>query len=109
MLESLKGKIKNRLGVPSVIQSLILANRNGFAPKVIYDIGAYEGTWTIKIANVFPKANLLEDIKNQMTKWGFQTYDICFLMCRILDKALYQTDILFIKKDSHLIFSKRWA
>ncbi len=39
---------------------------------------------------------------------GFQAYDICQFMRRPFDNALYQVDLLFIKKDSSFISNKRW-
>ena len=233
MLETIKKRLKHRLGVPSVTDSLILAQNNGFQPKVIFDIGAYQGTWTQEISRIFPEskffmfeaqsskeeflrnvcklsninaeyhigvlgaehgkevvfheyetassvheeynetgatkrvkslekldkvvesrgwpqpdlikldtqgyelevlkggcvalkkaefvlmevslleiykgAPLLEDVILQMSNWGYQLYDICSLMRRPLDKALFQTDLLFIKKDSQFILNKHWA
>ncbi|MHA6249249.1 FkbM family methyltransferase [Pontibacter sp. CAU 1760] len=233
MIENLKRKIKNRLGVPSVSSSLQLAHKNGFTPKVIFDIGAFEGIWTKEIVQVFPSSSfymfeaqeskkeildhisktlpakvdfhlgllgaitgkevvfyeyetassvckefydtgakqktlylqaldevvenrrwpspdlikldtqgyeleilkggnkalkaaeavimevslleiykgapLIEDVIAQMSNWGFQVYDICSLMRRPLDNALYQTDLLFVRKDSNLVSSRRWV
>lgn len=233
MLESFKQKLKSKLGVPSVNDGLKSISRNGFKPKVIYDIGAFQGTWTKEVLNIFPDAcffmfeaqeskrifleemrkknpsnlkyhiallgatsskevifheyetassvldeffetgakaekkklqrldeviemfnwplpdlikldtqgyeleilkggskalesseailmevsfidiykdaPLVEDVIAQMSFWGFQVYDICSLIRRPLDKALYQADLLFIKKDSKLLSNKRWA
>lgn len=51
---------------------------------------------------------LMLEVMNYMDSKGFQAYDICQFLRRPLDKALYQIDLLFIKKDSTLIASKRW-
>ncbi|MEJ8842222.1 FkbM family methyltransferase [Lacibacter sp. H375] len=51
---------------------------------------------------------MMLEVMNYMDSKGFQAYDICQFMRRPLDKALYQIDLLFIKKDSNLIASKRW-
>ncbi len=51
---------------------------------------------------------MMLEVMNYMDSKGFQAYDICQFMRRPLDKALYQIDLLFIKKDSSLIASKRW-
>ena len=47
MLDRLKKRIKDRLGVPSHSWSLGNLRRNGFNPGVIYDIGAYTGEWKL--------------------------------------------------------------
>jgi FkbM family methyltransferase len=51
---------------------------------------------------------MMLEVMNYMDGKGFQAYDICQFMRRPLDQALYQIDLLFIKKDSNLIASKRW-
>ena len=51
---------------------------------------------------------LLSDIVKFMNEQNFQSYDICQFMRRPFDKALYQIDMLFVKKESKLISSKRW-
>lgn len=51
---------------------------------------------------------LLLDMLNFMDRNGFQAYDICQFMRRPLDQALFQMDVLFVKKDSSLICEKRW-
>lgn len=43
----------------SHIRSLQTARRLGFAPRVIYDIGAYHGSWSLATANVFPDARFV--------------------------------------------------
>lgn len=52
---------------------------------------------------------MMLEVMNYMNSKGFQAYDICQFMRRPFDKALYQIDLLFIKKDSRLIASKRWS
>jgi FkbM family methyltransferase len=51
---------------------------------------------------------LILEVMNYMDTKGFQAYDICQFMRRPFDKALYQIDLLFIKKNSKLISEKRW-
>lgn len=43
-----------------------------------------------------------------MGERGLVIYDICSLMRRPLDRALYQSDILFVRKDSHFRSNKHW-
>jgi FkbM family methyltransferase len=48
------------------------------------------------------------EIMNFMDSFNFQLYDITQFMRRPYDKALFQCDFIFIKKDSPLLASKRW-
>jgi FkbM family methyltransferase len=51
---------------------------------------------------------LILEVMQFMDDFGFQAYDICQFMRRPYDSALYQIDLLFIKKISSLIALKRW-
>jgi FkbM family methyltransferase len=51
---------------------------------------------------------LVLDVMNYMDSRGFQLYDITQLMRRPFDKALFQSDFLFIKKTSSLVAARRW-
>lgn len=52
---------------------------------------------------------LLIDVVDYMDKFNFCAYDICSVSARRpFDRALWQTDIIFIKKDSKLIASRRY-
>ncbi len=51
---------------------------------------------------------LVIEVMNFMDAEGFQLYDVCQLMRRPFDKALYQMDFLFIRKNSKLIADKTW-
>ena len=50
---------------------------------------------------------LLEVLQFMDTK-NFQAYDISQFMRRLLDKALYQLDVFFVKKNSALVSKKSW-
>jgi FkbM family methyltransferase len=51
---------------------------------------------------------LILELMNYMDSKGFQAYDICQFMRRPYDRALYQIDLLFIRKTSKLIAERRW-
>jgi FkbM family methyltransferase len=51
---------------------------------------------------------LVLEMMNFMNSYNFQLYDITQFMRRPYDKALFQCDFIFIKKDSPLLASKRW-
>lgn len=52
--------------------------------------------------------SLVLEVMNYMDKYGFQLYDITQLMRRPFDKALYQSDFLFIRKTASLLSAKTW-
>jgi len=51
---------------------------------------------------------LLLEMINYMDNNGFQAYDISQFIRRPYDKALFQIDMFFIKKNSSMIAEKRW-
>ena len=51
---------------------------------------------------------LLTDVVSFMDERDFQAYDISQFMRRPYDKALFQIDMFFVKKDSKIIESTRW-
>jgi hypothetical protein len=51
---------------------------------------------------------LLLEMLSFMDAKGFQAYDISQFIRRPFDKALFQLDMFFVKKDSSLIADKRW-
>ena len=51
---------------------------------------------------------LLQEMLNFMDTKGFRAYDISQFMRRPLDKALFQIDMFFVKKDSFLTADKSW-
>lgn len=57
--EQYKIKLKEKLGVPSLLWSLQNLKNCGFSPKLAIDAGAYEGEWTYKFKKVFPDAEVL--------------------------------------------------
>lgn len=48
------------------------------------------------------------DVMKFMDEAGFQLYDISQFMRRPFDKALYQLDVLFVKKTATWVAEKRW-
>jgi FkbM family methyltransferase len=57
--EGVKHRIKDRLGVPSMESGLLGLRANGFAPKVVLDIGAYQGEWTMLCKRIWPACSAL--------------------------------------------------
>lgn len=52
-------KIKHSFNIPSMEWSLINLKNNGFTPKNVLDIGAYEGEWTKMIKMIYPDCNVM--------------------------------------------------
>ena len=52
---------------------------------------------------------LLKDVINFMDDFEYCAYDISQFIRRPYDKALWQIDMLFVKKDSRFIANKRWG
>lgn len=51
---------------------------------------------------------LAKEVIDFMAEYNFQMYDITQVMRRPYDNALYQIDLMFIKKDAVFINQKRW-
>jgi FkbM family methyltransferase len=63
----------------------------------------------VSFIDVYINCPLAADVINFMNERGFVVYDICTLMRRPYDKALYQADMLFVRKNSFLREVKRWS
>jgi FkbM family methyltransferase len=55
----LKMNVKDHLGVPSLSWTLKNLVKVGYVPRMVLDIGAYEGYWTEDFLSVFPDARIL--------------------------------------------------
>lgn len=62
----------------------------------------------ITLLDLGDKTPLLAEMVSFMDEKQFQVYDISHFMRRPFDKALFQLDMFFVKKDSPLLRSKRW-
>ncbi|WP_113661851.1 FkbM family methyltransferase [Pedobacter nanyangensis] len=62
----------------------------------------------VSFLNIYKGAPLAHEIVQFMAQQGFVIYDIASLMRRPFDKALNQSDFLFIKEKSPLRASSRW-
>ncbi len=63
----------------------------------------------VSFLNIYNEAPLASEVISFMKSKDFVVYDICSLMRRPYDNALFQSDFLFIKESSPLRSSKRWA
>jgi FkbM family methyltransferase len=62
----------------------------------------------ISLLNLGGDCPLMLEMLNFMDSKGFQAYDISHFIRRPFDKALYQIDMIFVKKDSPFIADKNW-
>ena len=63
----------------------------------------------VSFLNIYKGAPLVAEVIAFMEKNNFVVYDICSLMRRPYDNALFQSDFLFLQKDFNLRSSTRWA
>ena len=63
----------------------------------------------VSLLDIYKDCPLVAEVIAFMANRDFILYDICSLMRRPLDKALYQCDFLFVKKDSALRNNKKWS
>lgn len=54
-----KRDIKWTLGIPDMAASLTNMKRLGFSPRIVLDIGAYDGDWTRMCKSLFPSGRVL--------------------------------------------------
>ena len=62
----------------------------------------------VSLLNIYNNCPLVHDVIIFMKAQGYVLYDICSLIKRPYDRALYQSDFLFIKETSALRASTRW-
>lgn len=62
----------------------------------------------VSLLNIYKGAPLIDEVIVFMKENNFLLYDICSLMRRPYDNALFQSDFLFIKADHPLRTSTRW-
>jgi len=55
----LKKKLKEKLGVPDQEYTFKRLKNLGYQPKLVLDIGAYEGNWAESFLTIFPEAKIL--------------------------------------------------
>lgn len=63
----------------------------------------------VSLIEINSGAPLISDVIAFMKKNGFVTYDICSFIRRPLDRALWQTDLLFIRETHQLNQNKNWG
>lgn len=62
----------------------------------------------LSLLNIGDDTPLFAEMISFMDTKGFQAYDISHFIRRPYDKALYQVDMIFVKKDSLFVNEKRW-
>lgn len=92
----LKTNVKDHLGVPSLSWTLNNLKKIGYQPKMVLDIGAYQGYWTRDLLRVFPEASILM-IEGQESKRAI-------LSKLINDKCSLEIALLSTKDDELVSF-----
>jgi len=62
----------------------------------------------VSLIEINKGAPLINEVMAFMTGKGFICYDICSIVRRPLDKALWQTDLIFVNQSSNLVKSKKY-
>lgn len=63
----------------------------------------------VSLLDLHKNVPILSDVITFMKERNFVAFDICSMTRRPLDKALWQTDIIFVKENSSLRADKRWG
>jgi FkbM family methyltransferase len=63
----------------------------------------------VNLLRLHEGAPLFHESAEFMGNHGFQVYDICSLIRRPYDGAVWQCDVIFVRSSSSLIASKRWS
>ena len=63
----------------------------------------------VNLLRLYDGAPLFHEAAEFMGKLGFQVYDLCTLIRRPYDGAVWQADVIFIRDSSPLISSTRWS
>jgi len=63
----------------------------------------------VSFLDIYQNTPLVSDVLIFMKGHGFVVYDICSIMRRPLDGALFQSDFLFVKETSIFRRDKRWC
>lgn len=63
----------------------------------------------VSLIDIYKSCPLVAEVMAFMQTNGFVLYDICSLMRRPFDKALYQSDFLFVRENSPVRADKRWS
>ncbi|MBZ5684385.1 MAG: FkbM family methyltransferase [Acidobacteriia bacterium] len=126
LMESAKPPGVSTISVPMTTLDKVTANTVFARPDFIkLDVQGYElevlrgGTvalvsveavlMEVNLLGILDGAPLFHEATQFMSERGFQVYDICTFFRRPYDDALWQVDVIFVRKSSSLVASKRWA
>jgi hypothetical protein len=63
----------------------------------------------INVLDIYTGVPLFHEVVSWLRERGWVAYDICGLIRRPLDQALWQADMIFVPLESPLRSDKRWA
>lgn len=62
----------------------------------------------VSLLDIHKNVPLVHEVCSFMYQYGFVTYDICSFTRRPLDRALWQSDFIFVKENSPFRANKNW-
>lgn len=62
----------------------------------------------VNLLRLYEGAPLFHESAEYMGERGFQVYDLCSLIRRPYDGAVWQADVIFVRRSSMLLSSSRW-
>ncbi len=71
--------------------------------------GAEAALMEVSLIEIYRGSPLLAEAVEFMRKRDFQVHDVCSLIRRPFDDALWQMDLVFVRAGSPLLESKRWG
>jgi FkbM family methyltransferase len=63
----------------------------------------------VNLLRLHQGAPLFHESAEYMGQCGFQVYDVCSLIRRPFDGAIWQADVIFVRSSSLLVASNRWS
>jgi len=95
------------------VPSLLKIDTQGYEYQVLQGVLKHLGSVEVVIAelnhiDLHKDVHLAEDVIQLLYLNGFVMYDVAEIHRRPFDSALWQTDFIFVKKDSALRSDKRW-
>jgi FkbM family methyltransferase len=126
LTESARPTVASTISVPMTTLDKLTANTVFGRPDLIkLDVQGYElevllgaGLTLVSAEAVLMEVNLLgildgaplfHEATQFMSERGFQLYDICSFFRRPYDGALWQVDVIFVRRSSRLVASNRWV
>jgi FkbM family methyltransferase len=101
---------ERKIGGPDFLQIDTLAFEYEILKGIEKNLPSVEAILVqLNFIEVFHNVKLAHEVIAYLAEQGFVIYDVCDVHRRPLDNALWQMDMLFVKKDSPLRSNKKWG